>query len=118
MVSIHLYLLLYSYFLINYINIILFLALTALLVGFGLLEVGERLSHSRGSHGARAALDFRHAVGVFADELALGFGAAGLVTLPVASGLFAHGLALRLGSLAVSHAVRLLAHGDALRAVE
>ncbi len=42
-------------------------ALTAVLVLFGFLEEWERLSHSGGSHGARAALDFGHAVGVFAD---------------------------------------------------
>ena len=94
------------------------LALAALLVGFGLLEEGEGLADSGSSHSAGAALDLGNAVRVLADELALRLGAVGLVALPVASGLFADGLALGLRGLAVGDAVGLLADSDALRAVE
>ena len=92
--------------------------LAALLVGLGLLEEGEGLADSGSSHSTGAALNLRNAVGVLADKLALGLGAVGLVAFPVTSGLFAHGFAFGLGSLAVSDTVRLFADGDALRAVE
>ncbi len=95
-----------------------FIAATAVGVSFSFLEEGERLAHTGITHSAGATVDLRHAVGVLADQLALGLGAGRFVTLPVAFGLFADGLALRLRSLAVSYAVRLLAHGNALRAVE
>ena len=76
------------------------------------------MGNSGSSEGARAALNFRHAVGVLTDELALGLGAVGLVAFPVTSGLFTDGFAFGLGSLAVCDTVRLFADGDALRAVE
>ncbi len=93
-------------------------ALAAVLVGLGFLEEGEGLGHSGSSEGTRAAFNFGDAVGVLADQLALGFGAVGLVALPVAFGFLADGFTFRLGSLAVSDAVGLLADGDALGAVE
>ena len=73
---------------------------------------------SRSSHGAGAALDFRHAAGIFADQLALGFWAVRFMAFPVALGFFTNGFALGFGSLAVSDAVRLFADSDALGAVE
>ena len=76
------------------------------------------MSDFRSSHGAGAAVDFRNAVGVLADEFTFGLGAVGLVAFPVASGLLAYRLTFRLGSLAVGDAVRLFADGDALGAVE
>ncbi len=76
------------------------------------------MRNSGSSEGTRAAFDFRNAVGVLANQLAFGFGAVGLVAFPVTSGLFAYGLTFRLGSLAVGHAVRLFADGDAFGAVE
>jgi hypothetical protein len=41
------------------------LALAALLVRFSLLEEGEGLRNSRGSHGTRAAFNFRNAIRIF-----------------------------------------------------
>jgi len=76
------------------------------------------LGHSGSSHGARAALNFRHAIRVFANQLAFGLRAVGFVALPVASGLFTNWLAFGLRSLAMSYAVGLLANCDAFRAVE
>jgi hypothetical protein len=93
-------------------------ALAALLVGFSLLEEGEGLRDSRSSHGARAAFNFRNAVRILANELALRFRAVGLVAFPVTSGFFANGLTFGLGSLAVSNAMGLLANSNTLRAVE
>jgi hypothetical protein len=93
-------------------------ALAALFVGFSLLEEGEGLRNSRGSHSARAAFNFRNAIGIFTDQFTFGLRAVRLVAFPIASGLFANRLAFRLGSLAVSNTVRLLANSDALRAVE
>ena len=94
------------------------LALAAVLVSFSFLEEGEGLRNSRSSHSAGAALNFRHAVGVFADKFALGLGAGRLVALPVTLGFLADGFTLGLGSLAVGDAMGLLADGDALGAVE
>ncbi len=93
-------------------------ALTAVLVRCGFLEEGEGLSDSGGSHSAGAALNFRHAVGVFTDKFALGFGTGRLVAFPVASGFLANGFTLRLGGLAVSDAMRLFADSHTLGAVE
>jgi len=45
----------------------LFLALAALALLFSFFEEGERLSNSRSSESARAAFDFRNAIGIFAD---------------------------------------------------
>ena len=97
---------------------LLFVALTAFLILGSFLEEGEGLSNSGGSKSARAALDFRNTVGVLTNELTLGFGAVGLVAFPVASRFFADGFTFRLGGLAVSDAVGLLADGDTLGAVE
>jgi len=78
---------------------------------------------SEGGAVTAAAGDLGLAVGVLADELALGLGAFGLGALPVASGLLADGLALGFGglglrsNLAVGHAVRLLADGHTFGAV-
>ncbi len=94
------------------------LALAAVFVRFGFLEEGEGLRNSRSSHSAGAALNFRDAVGVLADQLALGFRAGRLVTLPVTLGFLTDGFAFGLGSLAVGDAVGLFADCDALRAVE
>lgn len=95
-----------------------FIAAAASLVRFSFLEKGESRRGSGVASGTGAALDFRRAVGVLADEFALGFRAVGLVTLPVALGFLADGLALRLRCLAVSHTVGLLADCHALGAVE
>ena len=94
------------------------LALAAFLVGFGLLEEWERLRNSRSSHSTRATFNFRNTIGIFTDELTLGFRAVRLVTFPVASRLLADGLTFGLRSLAVSNAVGLLAYSDTFRAVE
>ena len=93
-------------------------ALTAVLVRCGFLEEGEGLSNSGGSHSAGTALNFRHAIGVFTDKLALGLGAGRFVAFPVAFRFLANGLTLRLGGLAVSDAMRLFADGNTLGAVE
>ena len=93
-------------------------ALAALLVGLCLLEEGEGLSNSGSSHSAGATLNFRNAVGILTDQLALGLGAVGFMAFPIASGFFANGFAFRLGSLAMSNTVRLLANSNAFRAVE
>jgi hypothetical protein len=81
-------------------------------------EEGEGLRNSGSSKGARAAFDFRNAVGILANEFTFGFGAVGFVAFPVASGLLADGLTLGFRSLAVGNAVRLFAHSDTFRAVE
>ena len=75
------------------------------------------MGSSGSSHGARAAVDLGHAVGVFTDQLALGLGAGGFVAFPVALGFLTHRLALRFGCLAVSDAMGLLAHSHTFRAV-
>ena len=93
-------------------------AAAAILVSFSSLEEGERLRDISSSHSARAAFDFRDAVGVLADEFALGLGAGRLVALPVAAGFLADGLAFGFRGLAVGDAVGLLANSHAFRAVE
>jgi len=94
------------------------LALAALLVRFSLLEEGEGLRDSRGSHCARATFNFRNAVRILANKLTLGLGAVRLVAFPIASRFFANRLTFWLGSLAVSNTMGLLANSDTLRAVE
>jgi len=94
------------------------IATAASLVRFSFFEEGEGLSNSGSSLITVATVDFRNAVGIFTDEFTFGFGAVGFVTLPVASGFFAHGFAFRFRSLAVGNAVRLFAHSDTFRAVE
>jgi len=94
------------------------LALAALLVGFGFLEEWERLGDSGSSHSAWATFNFRNAIRILADELALRFRAVRPVTFPVASGLLADGLTFGFRSLAVSNAMRLFANCHTLGAVE
>ncbi len=93
-------------------------ALTTVFISFSFFEEGEGLSDTGESHGARAAFNFRHAVGVFTNKFTLGFRAVGLVAFPVASGLFTNGFALRFRSLTVGNAVGLLADSNTLGAVE
>ena len=76
------------------------------------------MRNSRSSHSAGTALNFRNAVGVLTNKLALRLGAVGLVTFPIASRLFANGFTFGLGSLAVSDTMRLLANSYAFRAVK
>ncbi len=94
------------------------LALAALLIGFSLLEEGEGLRDSRGSHSARAAFNFRNAVRIFTNKLAFGLRAVRLVAFPIASRLFANRLTFGLRSLTVGNTMGLLANSDTLRAVE
>ncbi len=93
-------------------------ARTAFFVLFCLLEEGEGLRKFRSSNRAGAALNFRRTVRILANQFTLGFGAVGLVALPVAFRFFTYGLTLGLGSLAVSYAMRLLAYSDTLRTVK
>jgi len=92
--------------------------LAALILLFSFFEEWERLSNSRSSESARAAFNFRNAIGIFAYKFALWFGAIGLVTFPVAFGFFTNRFTFGLGSLAMSDAMRLFANSNALGAIE
>jgi len=92
--------------------------LAALALLFSFFEERERLSNSRGSESARAAFDFRNAIGIFADKFAFGFGAIWLVAFPIAFGFFANRFAFGFRSLAMSDAMGLFANSYAFRAVE
>jgi len=94
------------------------LALAALVLFLSFFEEGERLGNSRSSESARAAFNFRNAIGIFANKFALGFGAVGLVAFPVAFRFFANRFTFRLRSLAVSNTMRLFADSNALRAIK
>ena len=95
------------------------LAATAtVLIRLRFLKEGERLSNSRRSHVALAALDFRNAIRIFANKLAFGLRTVRLMAFPIAFRFFADRLAFWLRSLAVSNAMRLFAYCYALRAVE
>ena len=86
-------------------------------VDLGFLEHGELGEGSHGSGLAGTAVHLGLAGGVLADKLTLGLGALRLVALPVTLGLFADGLALGAGGLAMGHTVGGLADGHTLRAV-
>ena len=94
------------------------MALAALVLLFSFFEEWEGLSNSRSSEGARAAFNFRNAIGVFANKFALGLGAVGLVAFPVAFGFFTNRFAFWFGGLAMSNAVRLFANSNALGAIK
>ena len=74
------------------------MALTASRVLLRLLEHHQRSLPQIRAITATAG-HFGLAIGVLADELALGLGTVGLRALPVATGVFAHGLAFRFGGL-------------------
>ncbi len=93
-------------------------ACATIFVLFSFLEEGEGLINSGSSHCAGAAFNLRYAVGVFANQLALRFGALRFVTFPVTLGFLTDGFTLRLRGLTVSNTVGLLAHCHALRAVK
>jgi len=94
------------------------IALAAFGFLFSFFENGEGSCNKGGDLAfAFAALNLGSASRVLANKLALGFGALGFVALPIAIGLLANCFANRLGDLAVSHAVRLLARVNAFRAV-
>ena len=93
-------------------------ALAAIFISFSFLKEGERLSNSRRAQSARAALNFRNAVRVFANKLALGLGAVRFMAFPIAFRFFANRFTFGFGGLAVSNAVRLFAYSNALGAVE
>jgi len=92
--------------------------LAALVLLFSFFEERERLCNSGGSESARAALDFRNAIRIFANKLALGLRAVRLVAFPIAFRFFANWLAFGFGCLAVSDAMRLFADSYAFRAVK
>ena len=94
------------------------MALTALVLFFSFFKERERLSNSGSSQSARAAFNFRNAVGVFTNKFAFGFRAIGFVAFPVAFGFFANWLTFWLGSLAMSNAMGLFADSYAFRAVK
>jgi hypothetical protein len=92
--------------------------LTALILFFSFFEEGERLSNSRSSQSAWAALNFRNAIRIFANKFAFGFGAVGFVAFPIAFGFFANRFTFWFRSLAMSNAMRLFANSYALRAIK
>jgi len=95
-----------------------FIAAAAVRIFFGFLEEGKADSVGSAAHVTIAALDFGNAVGVLADQLALGLGAGWLVAFPVALGLFADDFAFKFWSLTMGDAVRSLADCHALGTVE
>ena len=94
------------------------LTLTAVLVCLSFLKEWERLSNTRSSKSTWATFDLRYTVGILAHQLAFWFRAVWFMTFPVTFGFFTNWFALRFGCLAVSHAMRLFADCDALRAVK
>jgi len=92
--------------------------LAALVLLFSFFKERERLSNSGCSKRARAALNFRNAIGIFANKFAFGLGAVGFVAFPIAFRFFAYRFAFWFRSLAMSYAMRLFANSYALRAIK
>jgi len=92
--------------------------LAALILFFSFFEEWERLSNSRSSQSAWAALNFRNAIRIFANKFAFGFGAVGFVAFPIAFGFFANRFTFWFRSLAMSNAMRLFANSYTFRAIK
>jgi len=92
--------------------------LTAFILLFTFFKERERLSDFRSSKGARAALNFRNTIGIFANKFAFRFRAGGFVAFPVTFGFFANRFAFGFWGLAMSNAMGLFANCDTFGAVE
>jgi hypothetical protein len=92
--------------------------LTALFISFSFFKEWEWLSNSGSSQSTWAALNFRYAIGVFADQLAFRLRACRLLTFPITFWFLTDWLAFWLRCLAMSNAMGLLAYSNTFRAVE
>ena len=87
-------------------------------ITFRFFKEREWCRDSRLAHRTRATINFWNAIWVFTHQFTFWLWAVGFVAFPITSGLLAHRLAFRLGGLAVSHTMWLLAYRNTFWAIK